>query len=1317
MNRSQINNLTYATVLHSMDAQLEDELDLKKDDTVIVYGEHDSMYYKGELLNGKKGIFPKSFVSIIKNTCSSSVNYSSSLRHTSNNYEIDNLPSYNEATSWFNNVQTDIPSYGRTLYPFKAENSNEISFKENQIVNLIRYIDENWIEIELDNQVGLAPKNYIEIIVDCSNSPSFNEDYGNEIEENCCAITEDCSNVEVEEFPPGTWAKVLFDFKAQMDGDLNLKVGDKINLLRKFNNNWVEAYNGLDLGICPLNYIEIQTQYDSKSIPKVATKTADSLFDRSTPPDNLIEFSPEKKDVQNNQFDSKSTHTTKCVNYDVLHELENDYQLTVFKDIKDKTVEYPNLQTNLETTAALKSNRTSESTNNFYEQTKFENSKNSKNSNSFSKIDQETNYNSTNFSITKRDSFDNPNYSTSSSHIYENLNDSKYSPDQSKVQNNNSSFKNQLNKSLSINKRPTPETPRRPDLPPVPKLNSSLNESFKSNNTSYHNESHHKEPIYNKPNYTDNNEYKYKKTPEINRSYINKNYLNENSFSTSSKNSNNTDEDTTKLTNRLTKMAEVRACTITELLQSERDYRSALEICYNTFVKNEKFAAAFKELNVDLKLIFSNLDEIIEVSRLLNEFLLNESSKEASSQLIGKCFLDLERQMSEAYGAYCRSHDEVIPAFRKYEENSEINRFFQRGLDQIRDKTNCFDIPSILIKPVQRLLKFPLILNELIKCTPNDNPDYEHLQNAVRMITDMATNINEFKRRNYIVCKYRKEAERSNSFSSKLSKLNLHTIKKKYSRFNYGLKSTIGFGHKNADLEFQTELNKFRSLEKSIKVFIKNITFLVEQLDLYVKTAYSLSEEMVALYGDKCKQRLIEKSKSCHYEILNKSINELKNKIEIYITDTLKRLLEKFANPELLIKKRKDKSIDLECASNKYQSNRDLGPKAKALKDEFTTAKEVYEALNQQLLQDLPMFISFGTEIFTNCIVAFITFYKRFIGNIVKQMLELLSLPPIEGCKINCSNDIVETFSVKHNLIAKKLVEDFHIVPNNIFPQMMNSQTLAVAALDKHKLMKNSKILNAGSTKNKSNYQTKENRLAILSNSKIRPESIYIVKENFEPNDILDLFSLKDDIVVVIKKKDPTGFSSRWFVDNGNSKGFLPSRILEPKNPTQFSSSSSNSFSMGSHSSNGYQTSGYSYGNPQASVSFNNNVQTHNYSDWSRSSSTNIYSEIGEPSTSNQELSIDDFDPIKQQQNYESINAQLDKDEDINLNRKEKPCNEYYRAAYDFKSNGIKQLSLNQNEIVIVKYKCDLHKNDEWWYVENTENKCGYVPSAYLVDR
>lgn len=42
-------------------------------------------------------------------------------------------------------------------------------------------------------------------------------------------------------------------------------------------------------------------------------------------------------------------------------------------------------------------------------------------------------------------------------------------------------------------------------------------------------------------------------------------------------------------------------------------------------------------------------------------------------------------------------------------------KVFNKGIDTLRYQIACFDMSSILIKPVQRILKYPLILYELVK--------------------------------------------------------------------------------------------------------------------------------------------------------------------------------------------------------------------------------------------------------------------------------------------------------------------------------------------------------------------------------------------------------------------------------------------------------------------------------------------------------------------------------------------------------------------------------------------------------------------------
>ena len=45
----------------------------------------------------------------------------------------------------------------------------------------------------------------------------------------------------------------------------------------------------------------------------------------------------------------------------------------------------------------------------------------------------------------------------------------------------------------------------------------------------------------------------------------------------------------------------------------------------------------------------------------------------------------------------------------------ETQKMLQKGVETLKSQVSCFNMGSILIKPVQRILKYPLILNELIK--------------------------------------------------------------------------------------------------------------------------------------------------------------------------------------------------------------------------------------------------------------------------------------------------------------------------------------------------------------------------------------------------------------------------------------------------------------------------------------------------------------------------------------------------------------------------------------------------------------------------
>jgi hypothetical protein len=55
-------------------------------------------------------------------------------------------------------------------------------------------------------------------------------------------------------------------------------------------------------------------------------------------------------------------------------------------------------------------------------------------------------------------------------------------------------------------------------------------------------------------------------------------------------------------------------------------------------------------------------------------------------------------------------------------------------------------LASFLIKPAQRITKYPLLIRELLKCTSETDPDHSNLVIALKELEELATIVNERKR-------------------------------------------------------------------------------------------------------------------------------------------------------------------------------------------------------------------------------------------------------------------------------------------------------------------------------------------------------------------------------------------------------------------------------------------------------------------------------------------------------------------------------------------------------------------------------------------
>ncbi|ELU16231.1 hypothetical protein CAPTEDRAFT_105924, partial [Capitella teleta] len=423
---------------------------------------------------------------------------------------------------------------------------------------------------------------------------------------------------------------------------------------------------------------------------------------------------------------------------------------------------------------------------------------------------------------------------------------------------------------------------------------------------------------------------------------------------------------TGKAEEMIKKHKETRQRVISELLSTEKNFLWSLNLFVDCFVseRTEKVSCPLSDDIMDT--LFGNVDEVMDVSqRLLNELESATAGKDFDQQLIGPCFLHLKEEMKQVYAPYCRNHDDD---------------FFNRTLDNMRQQGTVFDLGSLLIKPVQRILKYPLLLNELIKSTEDSHDDKRHLLEAVNAMTDVAAAINEFKRRKDLG-KYHSD-DRESSLSDRFAKLNVHSTMKKF----YRLSQKVSGIH-TIDEAFNLEERRFRALDHAVRMLVRDISAYVEQMQNCVTGQELLANDIADFYGDKERSQ-VEQFCKVHNTVAATLLEQFKSSIESCVIVPLNRLLLMFQGPTKVIKKRHDKLLDFDNFNARLKGLRDT--EQAAAKHDLQMAKANYEALNAQLMDDLPKLYVLSLDILNDCLNRFLKTEEKFHRAALDQMYHLM---------------------------------------------------------------------------------------------------------------------------------------------------------------------------------------------------------------------------------------------------------------------------------------------------------------------------------------
>ncbi|KAI0785725.1 hypothetical protein C8Q75DRAFT_722268 [Abortiporus biennis] len=157
----------------------------------------------------------------------------------------------------------------------------------------------------------------------------------------------------------------------------------------------------------------------------------------------------------------------------------------------------------------------------------------------------------------------------------------------------------------------------------------------------------------------------------------------------------------------------------------------------------------------DVKIVFNNILDIAAFSESFAEqiekALGNVIEGGTGIDHVGQLFLHVIDKMESLYTAYITRHPISLDHLTKISDRPAMKSYIEYTNSISQHYTHAWDIPSFLIKPVQRLLKYALLLAAIIDETPDSHPDKYNLRTAKAKMEVVAHSVNEGRRRREIV--------------------------------------------------------------------------------------------------------------------------------------------------------------------------------------------------------------------------------------------------------------------------------------------------------------------------------------------------------------------------------------------------------------------------------------------------------------------------------------------------------------------------------------------------------------------------------------
>uniref|UniRef100_A0A8D0HQ12 Rho guanine nucleotide exchange factor 37 n=1 Tax=Sphenodon punctatus TaxID=8508 RepID=A0A8D0HQ12_SPHPU len=533
---------------------------------------------------------------------------------------------------------------------------------------------------------------------------------------------------------------------------------------------------------------------------------------------------------------------------------------------------------------------------------------------------------------------------------------------------------------------------------------------------------------------------------------------------------------------------------VEELIKTEASYVHTLKVCISD-IRNH---LRQKQLpDIDLDGLFSNTDDVLHVSRcFLKELEATVNQEPEQLLLISALFQKYKEEMESVYKVYCASYDQALLLVETYRKDPRLQQEIMETLRATVPHTGAPDLSFFLVMPVQRVTKYPLLLQKILENTPASAGAYGALRRAATAMLEVNANVNEYKRHKEVATKYNKAGQLT--LRERLARLNKHSIAKKTTRLSRLFLQEAGIVTKTEDKEFDALEERFQYLAAGVTELKENVASYLSNIEVLLN---SKPHECELEIKEGAAPQYCRVAGNLHRAIFP----EFKRRLHNLVYQPLYNLSETLRGPQQLIRKRLDKLLDYEELDEKRSETGSMSYDEKA---DMST----YLGINSLLVSELPRFNQLAMQWLGHLLCSLVALQR----DLAKQVLQ-----EAEG----------ELAQLPHSHMSQaafwKMAEDtFSQAGAQLYSFVQKFETVLPAPV--------TQPLNPA----------EEQKVLSLVN-KHGPDKLYQVTSNISGGRDLDLTLQRGQIVALLHNMDTKGNTNRWLVDAGGPRGYVPPGKLQ----------------------------------------------------------------------------------------------------------------------------------------------------------------------------